>query len=214
MLMVVVMIGDSMTVSSIDKLKNRCKLAFGTRLVKWRQPYFEGRMVDTITFSRRAVITSGVTHAAHGARSIDVVSWLKEENLWAYCSDWEKKFLCNPKSKPSELNEASWQIERLWIFAWAKGDIDTINHQKRCGVGLSLYFPRPGDRTQSFIQDTTLRNENDIFKEHCLLSYLTEVINKHGSAPNNYEEGVVVERWHALNWLMSFDDKWPDSLWK
>ena len=56
-----------MTISSISTFKNRCKLALGSKFIKWRQPHFEGRMVDSQSLARRSIVTSGIAHRAHGA---------------------------------------------------------------------------------------------------------------------------------------------------
>lgn len=199
---------------SLESIKNRWKIKWGTQVVRWRENQQGSNMVAELNFARRAVISSGIAHAGHGAKRQEVKAWLKNEGLWGFCTDWEKQFLVSEKPKPSDSNEASWRIERLWVFSWAKGDFDHLDHGKPCGPGLSISFPRPGDRCQPFIDKCRLRSDQEIQKERCQLAYMNEILEKEGELPPEYDEGIVLERLHAFNWLTTHVDVWPDGLWK
>jgi hypothetical protein len=202
-----------MNTDSLKSITDRWRQRLGSVIQGRPQQSFEVAMIDMSSFGIRATVTSAISHAAHGAQRSEVRKWLAQEDLFKYCTPWEINFLNCANPRPSEVNEASWRIERLWMFSWAKGDFDELDHKKRCGAGLSINFPRPGDRCAPFIESIKLRSESELLKEYGQLSYLQELIEVKGEIPEGHDNGVIVERYHALSWLLGISKKWPDSLW-
>ena len=113
--------------NSLTKIKDRW-LSFGQReQVKDVSP---STIFDVEVICRRVMITSGIVRCGHGAPVKQIRKWLEKEGLWNDCTEWEKDFLLSKSHRPSQIHEASWKIERLWVFAWALGKISHLDHKE------------------------------------------------------------------------------------
>ena len=77
-----------------------------------------------------------------------------------------------------------------------------------------MMFPKPGEDTINFIKTSTIRPLKELLKQRHQLSFLIEIMKNEKAPPEGYNEGVLMERFYALNWLTGIDVHWADDLWK
>ena len=98
---------------------------------------------------------------------------------------------------------------------WALGYIETLNYpDKVCDVPKAVGILRDIS-TKDFITKAKLRDLSEILDQADLIyRYDWAVVNarlKKQDAPADIDGGIVLERHHALNWLIGYmNQEWDD----
>jgi hypothetical protein len=160
--------------------------------------------------AKRCIVLYALKSVAHGADAKSVVTWLQSENLWSAVSDEEKSFFLSANPTENQIINASWRVEALSLLLWALGkevDIsdlsnmcDSVRVDSICNFYLKSTIP--------FIESATLISESEVYDINELIyeshwKIRDSQINKK-SLDKSYDSGVVMERHHAINWLMGY----------
>lgn len=190
-------------------------------------PYVEHLPVieDSKTAKRRSV-----EEIAHRAIALAIVS-VKGEGLEQETVDFlMQKYGADPFLSPDETGFVSeqeptehsrtqfvWRYEGLWVMLWALGYVDELAYPESiCDVekAVSVLVDR---NTDQFVEDSRLRDFSEILDQADLIyRYHWAVVSARlegKSAPASLEKGVVMERHHALNWLIGYmNQEWDDVM--
>ena len=140
---------------------------------------------------------------------------LKQFNAEAFLTPKEAAFLKNRKPTDLALVAFSWRYEALWTLLWSIGYIEKLDPPKReCDVDKILNLFKTHDMAR-LIKEAKLRPIADILDEADLIyryHWATEEVrvnNKSMISQINAE--IIMERHHALNWLIGYmDEEWDD----
>ncbi|MCA9195750.1 MAG: DUF4272 domain-containing protein [Planctomycetales bacterium] len=127
----------------------------------------------------------------------------------------EKEFINNPRPTQHDLVQFSWRYECYWVMLWALGYIDELGRpDTACDANLAVSILLDNGR-DGFLRNARLRPQSEILDAADLIyryhwAVVDARINKRAS-PASLDDGVVMERHHALNWLMGYmDQEWDD----
>ncbi len=127
----------------------------------------------------------------------------------------EKAFIENPEPSEHDRIQFAWRYECYWVMLWALGYVDTLERPDAvCDVTLAISFLRDNGR-EGFLKQASLRSQAEILDATDLIyRYHWAVVDARindREAPAGLDGGVVMERHHALNWLMGYmDQEWDD----
>ena len=127
----------------------------------------------------------------------------------------EKEFIENPHPTQHDRIQFAWRYECYWVMLWALGYIDKLERpDKICDVKLAVSFLRKNGRA-GFLKKSKLRSQSEILDAADLIyRYHWAVVDarvNNRDAPAGLDGGVVMERHHALNWLIGYmDQEWDD----
>jgi len=158
--------------------------------------------------AKRCIVLYALKSVAHGANAESVVSWLKSEKLWPAVSNEEKSFFLSANPSESQVINASWRIEALSLLLWALGnkvnisDLSTMCDSDQVDSICNFYLKS----TIAFIESATLIPESKIYDVYELIYEshwkIRDAQINSKSLDKKYDSGVVMERHHAINWLM------------
>ncbi len=140
------------------------------------------------------------------------VTQLKEMRplSFQYLTPLEKDFLDADSPEEQLIINAAWRYEALYLLLWALQLRDDLPFPSQtCDVpwvGQTLF---PLDE-QQFIDNATLRPTSELL-EQLDLHYRLHWASRNGA--QDLSNGVVMERHHALNWLLEFENvgvEWDD----
>ena len=165
--------------------------------------------------AHRAIALCIVAVKGEGLEQKEVLDLVKRYEAQSFFTPDEKKFIENPAPTKSERAKFGWRYEDYWVMLWALGYIDKLNYPDTiCDVSKAvktLLSKTP----EKFVQDSQLRNLSEILDEADLIyrydwAAVDARIHKR-VAPARLNEEVVLERHHALNWLIgAMDQEWDD----
>jgi hypothetical protein len=142
-------------------------------------------------------------------------SMAREWGLAGRFTPKEQVFIEDPSPTEHDRIQFSWRYEAAWALAWALSFIPDLGRPDHIAdvpalVGLAV------DRgTERFLADARLRSTSEILDAADLIyRYDWAVVDArvNGRAtPGGLDPGVVLERHHALNWLICYlDQAWDD----
>ena len=127
----------------------------------------------------------------------------------------EKAYATAAQPTEQQKIDANWRYEGLHVMLWALGFIDTLSYpDKMCNVAddVSIIFKL---KEQGFRKKAKLRTKKEILDQADLILRLdwacVDARVRNEPAPGNLDKGVVFERHHSLNWLISYlNQHWDD----
>ncbi len=128
----------------------------------------------------------------------------------------EREFIENPNPTQHDRVQFAWRYECYWVMLWALGFVDTLERpDKICdvrrAVGVLVEHGRDG-----FLEKAALRSQREILDATDLIyRYHWAVVDariNNREAPAGLDGGVVMERHHALNWLIGYLNKDWDNI--
>jgi hypothetical protein len=134
---------------------------------------------------------------------------------FAALSPAERQFLNARLPTQQEIVDFAWRYEALFVLEWALGLVKALPFpSKICDVPLVARLAMESNATE-YIQSAALRPAAqilDVLDVHFRVHWaVTEARLNNVPAPAKLDGGVVMERHHALNWLIQFEDKeWDD----
>ena len=127
----------------------------------------------------------------------------------------ETAFINNPKPTQHDRIQFVWRYECYWVMLWALGYIDKLERpDKICDVNRAVSFLRENGR-DGFLKQAKLRPQGELLDAaDVILRYHWAVVDariNNRESPAGLDGGVVMERHHALNWLIGYmDQEWDD----
>ena len=131
-----------------------------------------------------------------------------------FFSPGEKAYLDAPNSTEQTQIQYAWQYENLWVMEWALGLTDDLFWPTRiCDVPQSVRIMREYPTMEELTAAARLRPRKELLDQADLIYRLhwacvdARVMGM--PAPQELEEGVVMERHRALFWLAGCDEMCP-----
>lgn len=127
----------------------------------------------------------------------------------------EKEFIDNPNPSEHDRVQFAWRYECYWVMLWALGYVDELERPDQiCDVKQAVSFLRDNGR-DGFLKKAKLRAQSEILDAADLIyRYHWAVVDARINdrpAPAGLDGGIIMERHHALNWLMGYmDQEWDD----
>jgi hypothetical protein len=177
----------------------------------------EDEFRDASECAKRCIVLYALKSVALGAETKSVVAWLQYEDLWPAVSNDEKSFFLSANPTETQVINASWRVEALSLLLWALGknvdisDLSTMCDTDKVDTVCNFYLRS----TLSFIESSKLVSESEIYdiNEQIYDAHWkvrdAQINNK--PVDKNYDSGVIMERHHAINWLMGYcGQDWDD----
>jgi len=140
---------------------------------------------------------------------------IKEYKLESEFTPKEMKFINSPTPTQHDRIQFAWRYECYWVMLWALGYIDELERPDTiCDVKLAVSFLRDKGR-DGFVKNAKLRPQAEILDAADLIyRYHWAVVDarvNRRETPAGLDSGVIMERHHALNWLMGYmEQAWDD----
>lgn len=120
----------------------------------------------------------------------------------------EKAYVTARQPTEQQKIDANWRYESLHVMLWALGFIDSLSYpDKLCDVASDVKIIY-GLTEAQFRQKAKLRSKKEILDQADLILRIdwacVEARVKNEQAPGKLDSGVVTERHHSLNWLISY----------
>ena len=132
----------------------------------------------------------------------------------AFFSPDERAYLDDPESDEKTQIQYAWQYENLWVMEWALGFTDDLFWPTHiCDVPESSRIMREHPTMEELTAAARLRPRAELLDQADLIYRLhwacvdARVMGM--PAPQELEEGVVMERHRALFWLAGCDEMCP-----
>jgi len=165
--------------------------------------------------AHRAIALCLVAVKGEGLEQAIVEKLTMQYGAQDYFTPKEKEFIGNSSPTQQDRAQFSWQYEGYWVMLWALGYVETLDcPDKVCDVQKAVKFLH-GKTTEEFIANAKLRDFSEILDAADLIyRYDWAAVNarvKNLALPAGLDGGVVMERHHALNWLIGYmNQEWDD----
>jgi hypothetical protein len=139
---------------------------------------------------------------------------LSQFRVESYLSAEEREFVFGPTPHQQVAVQFSWRYEALWVLLWALGFIEKLNRpDTQCDVPKAVALIR-GLGHEAIVQRSKLRAPAElldaadlIYRYHWAVGEFHQLRGQ--EPPADLNPGVVMERHHALNWLIGYGgDDW------
>ena len=160
----------------------------------------------------RLLAMHAVAAVAYGFDKAKAIAWLNQEVLTDSLTAAEKHFVFEGVGQPSRFQV---QIEGMWALAWALGIALELDFAKDCDNRFVMMLPnlKQGQSSINFREKTQQRLAEQIGAAcdlaYCLHWAVRQAELSGRPAPGNLKPDVVVERRHALEWLLS-KEEWEE----
>ena len=164
----------------------------------------------------RAMALNVVAARAEGLGRARFLSIVEQYDLKSAFTPDEQQFVFDDEPSEHARIQFVWRYEAYWTLLWALSYIDELGRPAHnCNVELAVQLLVDRSPAQ-FIKESTLRTANEILDATDLIyRYHWACVDARlngRTAPAGLDEGVVMERHHALNWLTGYMDNedWDD----
>lgn len=140
-----------------------------------------------------------------------VLRVVRQYGLANYFSSSEKDFIRELNPADTEKTQFSWRYESAWVLLWALGYVDGLDSPgARCNADLAVERMRD-QTTDSFVDGAQLRPIDRILDQADLVyryrCSLVDMAAQDQSPPAGLNATIVLERYHAFNWLVRYSDR-------
>jgi len=165
----------------------------------------------------RAMALNIVAVKGEGLEQERVLEIIRQYKLEHACTPKEREFIFNDEPSKHDRIQFTWRYECYWVLFWALSYIEELGRPDQiCDVPRAVRVVIDRPTAEQFIADAKLRNVSEIldmadliyrYDWACVDARLNERL-----APAGLDCGVVMERHHALNWLVGYADsaEWDD----
>lgn len=177
-------------------------------------------LIENIEFSKsfhdiqgRLLTLNAVVAFSYGCPKEKVESWLEHNELIGNLTNLEYEHIFENSSLPK--GRFKWQVEALWALAWSLSVVEQLDFSKTCSDNFINLMPDVSkiESLDWFKRKTKLRDLDEILSKLDLAYCLHWAINdgKLSNIPNRsiVQDGVIVERRWALEWIIG-KDEWDD----
>ncbi len=155
--------------------------------------------------AQRTIILDALSATAFGVEKEDVVVTLEDE-VWNNLSDWENGYFSdNEEPSEEEVIDLSWKIEAAKVLLWALNILDDIDAPKEewdMAEDIEEIILRRFNTLTDFYRDAQLRSKEAILDQADRVSCAMCTFQELNNDDHPFEESVVYERNHALQWLI------------
>jgi Domain of unknown function (DUF4272) len=182
------------------------------------------RLIETEADSTRRATDQVATRAmalcivavkGEGVEQEVIDSLIKEYQLESAFTPKEQEFIFDPDPTQHDRIQFAWRYECYYVMLWALGYISKLERPDTiCDVPTAVSFLRDNGR-EGFLKKAELRSQAEILDAADLIyryhwAVVDARINRR-KTPAGLDGGIVMERHHALNWLMGYmDQEWDD----
>jgi len=171
------------------------------------------RYVEAVAWRAQALCL--VALKGEGLEQDKILRFLREYELYSALTPKERKFIYDETPLDHDRIQFAWRYECYWVLLWALSYVDDLGRPDHiCDVPMAvkIMFQRSACE---FIRDAQLRTSGEILDVvDVIYRYdwaCVEARLKGREAPAGLDSGVVMERHHALNWLVGYmDQEWDD----
>jgi len=170
----------------------------------------------SIEVGTQLVIQYSLAGLSFGADPIELKNWLKSEGIWEKIEICDRALFERADFDGQIGNELSWKGESLFVLAWSCNIVHKISPPtKECS--LNSVFPKipPEKECGKFLEGIRVRPLEDIICEldvyYCIHAAMRHPeIWANPADIKKLNQGVVLERRHALEWLTGGKLSWFD----
>lgn len=164
----------------------------------------------------RAMVLNVVSVKGEGLGHERALEIVEQYHLESALTPDERQFLENDHPSDKDKVQFSWRYEAYWTLLWALNFVDELGRPDTvCDVELAVRIKVDRASTQ-FIDEARCRDVDEIL-DALDLTYrydwaCVDARLNGKAAPAGLNPGVVVERHHALNWLVGYGEsaEWDD----
>lgn len=134
----------------------------------------------------------------------------------SFFSPQEKSYMENNNPSEHDSIQFIWRYESMWIMLWALGYVEKLEYpNKICDVIHAANIINMSLDLNEFISRGNKKSKEEILDEADLIyrynwACVDAKINRR-EIPGGMDDGIVVERHKALNWLINYmEDEWDD----
>ena len=175
----------------------------------------EAKRRTTEEVALRAIALCIVAVKGEGLENEEVDALVKKYAIADAFSPKERKFIEAREPSKQDRIQFTWRYECYWVMLWALGFVDELSRpDKICDVPKAVSILHDLGR-EGFLKKAKLRPASEILDAADLIYRYswatTEARVKNQEPPAGLDPGVVMERDHALNWLVGYSDQeWDD----
>lgn len=163
----------------------------------------------------RAIALCVVSVKGEGLDQETINSLVEGLEIQDHLTPNERSFIEDESPTEHDKIQFVWRYECYWVMLWALGYIDEPGKPESiCDVPHAVTFLHGKSRAE-FIDKAELRSIEEILDQADLIyRYHWAVVDarvNNGESPAGLDSGVVMERHHALNWLIRYmDQEWDN----
>ncbi len=176
---------------------------------------FEAKIRTPQEIAKRILIMTYLSYVAEEEdASIEIIEFLKTENLWDWVSKDEKKLFQKQLSDKEKI-AISWRSEAIWLLLWIINKVDKIGLpvEEISIADLLQLLPEFMTETNEFILTATNRSIPEIL-DLLDLTYRLHWATRHTEINNtetlDLNSSIIFERHYALNWATYYAHDWDD----
>jgi hypothetical protein len=149
---------------------------------------------------------------AYGFDRLKAKAWVDRESVYSSLTDDERRFIEHGEGDAGPFRT---RIEAMWALAWALGIAGAIDFGKGCPDSLATMLPdlREGESSAAFRRRASFRSVLEISSAadlaYCLHWAIRQAELDRQPLIGKVEPYVIIERRHALDWLLS-EDPWDE----
>jgi uncharacterized protein DUF4272 len=167
---------------------------------------------DEIAYRALALIV--VSMRGGGLDETEVRQVVADFRLAKHFTPAERAFMKNPQPSEQDRQQFSWRIEAAWVLLWSLGYVDELGKPTaECDVAAAVRTLGERDEKQ-FLAEAKLRPLAEIVEQaDRIYRYHWAVVDESigGKPAGDLNVDVVMERHHALNWLIGYlGQEWDD----
>jgi hypothetical protein len=128
----------------------------------------------------------------------------------------ERDFLADAQPSPEAIAKFGWRYEAVYLLEWALGLVDALPFPAAiCDVPLTSRTLLQAGDLQGALHAARMRPDSEILDaldQHYRLHWVVRQAQvQEQPVPAGLDRGVLMERHHALNWLVRFEgSEWDD----
>lgn len=133
-----------------------------------------------------------------------------------FFTEKERKLLDDPEPNQTDTIQMVWMYECYWVLLWALGYKEELEFPGEiCDVGTAIDALRSAGDYDTFYRNAVVRSKAEILDQADLIyrydwACVDARINNR-TVEGGLNDGVVMERHRALNWLITYmGDEWDD----
>jgi hypothetical protein len=164
--------------------------------------------------AERAIVLFVVATGAAEFEPDWAIRFLHARGLWDAATPNEQAFLVSLYPDSEDRFALIWRYEAVWVLLWALGYVDTLEFPEDVCDAPRAADVILGTPVDDFVVRATLRPAAQILDEADLIyrcHWATFEARGQEDVPGNMDPDVVIERHHALNWLIGYANRpWDD----
>jgi hypothetical protein len=163
----------------------------------------------------RALALCFIGLKSEGMKEVQLTEIDKAYHISSKLTPAERTYVSALHPTEQQRTDANWRYEGLHVLLWALGYVPTLAYPDRmCEVAPDVKIIHDLSEAQ-FRARAKLRSKKEILDQADLILRLdwacTEARLVKQSAPGDLNSDAVVERHHALNWLIQYgNQEWDD----